>query len=301
MSKFIILTDSSCDLDKEIRDKYQIEYVPMHFSIDGKDYDADLDWKTISVKDFYDTMRKGTRIFTAQVNAEEYKIVFEKYLSEGYDILSISCSSGLSASVKASYVARDEMLEKYPDRKIICIDSLISCAGVGILTIRASELRQEGKSIEEVAAWVEENKLNIRQEGTVDKLSFLKQAGRISAAAAFFGGLLSVKPIVISDVKGRNVSVEKVKGRKESIKRIAERVAERYLPVDYKGIFILHADCYEDAQLLKAEIMAKVDISEEDIHFGYIGPIIGASCGPGMMGVYFYGDKETYDLDKVNG
>ena len=300
MANYVIITDSSCDLDKEIRNKYQIEYVPMHFSIDGKDYDADLDWKTISVKDFYDTMRKGKRVFTAQVNAEEYKIAFEKYLLEGYDILSISCSSGLSASVKASYVARDELLAKYPDRKIICIDSLISCAGTGILSIKASEMRAEGKTIEEVATWIEEHKLNVRQEGTVDKLSYLKQAGRISAAAAFFGGLLSVKPIVISDVKGRNVSIEKVKGRKESIKRIAERVAENYMPTEYKGIFILHADCLEDALLLKSEVTSRVSISEEDIHFGYIGPIIGASCGPGMMGVYFYGDKETYDVENPN-
>ena len=151
MKKFAIITDSCSDLNKDLREKYDIDYVPMHYSYDGKDVVASLDWEELSAPDFYNVMRGGTRIFTAQVTANDYKEKFESYLEKGYDILSISCSSALSASVKASYIVRDELCAKYPDAKIICIDSLISCAGLGMLVIEASKKRAEGKSIEEVA------------------------------------------------------------------------------------------------------------------------------------------------------
>ena len=295
MNKFIIVTDSSSDLDKNTREKYDIEYIPMHLTIDGKSYDADLDWGDFSVKEFYDLMRNGKRVITAQISKMEYVARFEEYLKQDYDILSISCSSALSASVKASYLAKEELETKYPDRKIVCIDPLMSCAGLGMLCIKASQMRAEGKSIEEAAEWIETNKLNINQEATVEKLSYLKQAGRVSAAAAFFGGLLSVKPIIISDAKGYNASIEKVKGRKTSMERIAERVKESYQPDVIKTIYVLHGDCEQDAIELKNQIKARVDVADEDIVMGYIGPIIGASCGPGVLGVYFYGKKVTYD------
>lgn len=294
MKKYVIVTDSCGDLSKELRERYNVDYVPMHFSFDDKDYVADLDWGTFSPREYYDIMRNGTRIFTSQVNAQQYVEAFEKYINEGYDILSLSCSSGLSASVKASYAARETLLEKYPDAKIICVDTYISCGGLALLCIKASMLREEGKSIDEVAAWVEENKLCFRQEGTVEKLIYLKQSGRISAASAFFGGLLNIKPIIISDVKGRNVSVEKVKGRAVSIKRVSERCAENYV-ANGLPIFISHADCIEDAEALKAEVAAL--IPEAEIMIGYVGPIVGASVGPGMMGLYYFGKPETFDAD----
>ena len=133
MEKFIIVTDSCSDLDKTAREKYQIEYLPMHFSENGKDYGADLDWKEISFSDYYNKMRNGTRFITAQVNVAQYREAFEKYAKEGYGILSISCSSKLSASVRASEQAREEVLNSYPDANIYCIDSLISCSGLGMI------------------------------------------------------------------------------------------------------------------------------------------------------------------------
>lgn len=299
MKKFLIVTDSCSDLDKELRNEYDIEYIPMHYSCDGVDYDADLDWQNMSVSEFYNSMRNGKRFITAQVNVSEYKEAFTKYINDGYDVLSISCSSALSASVKASRVASEEIKTNYPDSKIICIDSLMSCAGLGIMCIIASKMRAEGKSIEEVAEWIENNKLNINQEATVDKLLYLRQAGRVSAASAFFGGLLSVKPIIISDVNGQNVSVEKVKGRKNSIARIAERVKEEYVTGVFDEIFVYNADCIDDALEMKKELVAKLGIDENKIRIGNVGPILGASCGPGMMGVYFYGKKVTYDSQSV--
>jgi len=297
MRKFVILTDSSCDLDKNLREQYDIEYLPMHLTIDGKDYDADLDWQTISVKEFYNLMREGKRIFTAQISKLEYVTRFEEYVKQGFDVLSVTCSSALTASVKASQLARDEVMAKYPECKIICVDSLLSCAGLGIMCIKASLMRAEGKTIEEAAEWIETNKLKINQEATVEKLSYLKQAGRVSAAAAFFGGLLSVKPIIISDVNGNNASIEKVKGRKASLERLAERVKDEYQPTEFKSIFLLHGDCENDALELKEIIKAKVGVTDDDIIMGYIGPIIGASCGPGVIGVYFYGKEVTFDAN----
>ena len=299
MKKYVIVTDTCSDLPRELREKYSIEYIPMHFSYNDKDVVASLDWEEISAPDFYNVMRGGTRIYTAQVNAAQYTEAFEKYIAEGYDILSISCSSALSASVKASYTVRDALLAKYPESKIICIDALMSCMGLGIICIKAAQLRDEGKSIEEVAEWVETNKLKINQEATVDKLIYLKQAGRISAASAFFGGILNIKPIIISDAKGRNVSVEKVKGRLASMQRLAERFAESYVPSEHP-VFISHADCIEDTKLLKEEVIKRVPEIAEKLYTVYIGPIIGASVGPGTIGLYYYGKEVTFDAEAEN-
>lgn len=297
MENFIILTDSCSDLNKSVREQYQIEYLPMHFSENGKDYDADLDWGEISFSDYYNKMRNGTRFITAQVNVSQYKEVFERYVKEGFGILSVSCSSKLSASVRASEQAREEILKSYPEAKIYCVDSLISCAGLGMICINASKLRSEGKSLEEVAAWVEENKLNFRQEATVEKLTWLKQAGRVSAASAFFGGLLNVKPIIISDAIGQNFAVEKVKGRKVSFARLVERMKGAYDGGKYPEIVVAHGDCEEEAKELKEMVVAALGVDESLVRIDCIGPIIGASCGPGVISLYYYGSKVTENAE----
>ena len=297
MRKYIIITDSCSDLSKEYREKYDIKYLPNTYSYDGKTFEANLDWNEKDAKEFYDIMRNGTRILTSQVNATKYEEAFEKAIAEGYDVLSISTSSGLSSSYKTSCMVRDQILAKYQDAKIICIDSLISCLGQALICIHAAELRDEGKSIEEVAEWVEKNKLKMHQEATTDKLIYLKQAGRVSAASAFFGGLLNIKPIIISDIHGKNVAVEKVKGRKASFIRIAQRIKERIVDVPYQRIFIGHADCLEDALEFKKILEETIDISKIEVHISYICQLIGASVGPGMIGVYYYGVEETYDSE----
>lgn len=294
MKKYVIVSDTCCDLESEMRERYDIEYIPMHFTIDGKEYVADLDWKEFSVKEFYDIMRGGKRITTSQVNSAEYEKAFEQYIKEGYDILSISCSSALSASVKASCVVRDAMLAKYPQSKIVCIDSLASCYGLGLLCIRAAQMRADGKSIEEVAAWIESNKLRFNQEVTVEKLSYLKQAGRVTAASAFFGGMLNVKPIIISDAKGQNSAVMKVSGRKNSYAKIAERIAAEIDLNEWNMIAVCHADCEKDAQELRTAIEEVIGKDKVQFHMSYIGPIVGASAGPGTLGAFCLGKEVTY-------
>ncbi|MBQ7906520.1 MAG: DegV family protein [Clostridia bacterium] len=294
MKKYVIVTDSCSDLHKGLREKYDIDYIPMHLIIDGeRDIYADLDFNEISYEDYFNMLREGTRIKTAQVNAQEYKQAFTKYLEAGFDILSISCSSALSASIKASQVARDELLEAYPDAKIYCIDSLNSCFGLGIICMTASELRAEGKTIEEVAAWIEENKLKVHQECTVEKLTYLKNAGRVSAAKAFFGGLLNKKPIIISDAVGQNHAIETVKGRRASMERLAERMFDEYEDHPYQKVVVCHADDIEAAEEFKAVIEAKFAGKELNIHMDRIGPIIGTSAGPGTIAVYFIGTEVT--------
>ena len=294
MNKYVIVSDSCCDLEKELRERYDIEYLPMHFTVDGKDYFADLDWAQVSSREFYDMMRNGKRIFTSQVNEAQYLEAFEKYLSDGYDILSISCSSALSASVKESRQAKEQLQGKFPERKIICIDSLVACYGLGLLCIRASELRAEGKTIEETAEWIEANKLTMHQEATPEKLTYLKQAGRVSAGSAFFGGLLNIKPIIISDAIGQNAAVEKVKGRQVSIERLVTRCLEEIVDVPYQRFFISHADHLEDAEKLKAVLLEKLG-KDVEVHIGIIGPTVGASVGPGTLGLYYYGKEVTYN------
>ena len=295
MKKFVIVTDSCSDLELELREKYDVEYIPMHMVIDDKDYEADLDWKDIGVKDFYQMMRDGKRITTAQITTEEYLNAFEKYLEKGYDVLSISCSSAFSASYSCSLKAREQLLKKYPEREIICIDSLNSCKGLGLMCITASEMRAQGKDIKEIGKWLEENKLTVNQECTVGKLTYLKQAGRVSVASAFFGGLLNIKPIIISDAIGQNAAIEKVKGKKAAIDRIAERFAEQYVDGEYQKIFFAHADCEEDLEELKTAVMNKIPGKEVETMTSCIGPIIGASTGPGTIAVYFYGKEVTFN------
>lgn len=294
MKKFIILTDSCSDLPKDLRIKFEIEYLTMRIIYDGNDLPASLDWEYIPVKDFYNLMRDGKRFTTAQITSFEYKNAFENYVKQGYDVLSISCSSALSGSYKASLIARDEVLSENPQAKIICVDSLNACMGLGLLCITASEIRAEGKSIEEVAEYIENNKLRMHQFAAVDDLTYLKRAGRVSASSAFFGGILKIKPIIISDVNGQNVAMEKVKGRIASVNRIAELFKQHYQEDKYQKIAVLHADCNEDGELLKEKICQIMPDKNVEIISGYIGPIIGATVGPGTIVVYFFGDQVTF-------
>lgn len=298
MKKFVIITDSCSDLDKPLREKFDIDYIPMHINFEGKEYEADLDYREISLEEYYNLMKQGVRIKTAQINANEYLPFFEKYLKDGFDVLYVACSSALSHSVEESRKASEELKAKYPESKIICVDSLTACFALGMLCIRASELRAEGKTIEETAEWINENKLTVNQECTVETLKYLKQAGRVSAASAFFGGLLSVKPIIISDASGINAAVEKVKGRMTSINRLVERFKEEYVSVPYQRVRVVHGDGESDGKILLEKIKEAIPDKDVEVTFGNIGPIVGATTGPGTLAVYFYGKEVTFNSAK---
>lgn len=291
MSNFVILGDSTCDLSKELRDKYGIEYVAMNYILDDKEYSASLDWEHHTSKEFYDLMRNDKRFLTTQVPREVYTQAFSSYLKEGKDVLYISCSSALSGSINLAKVIAEELKEEYPDNKIICIDSLISSLGQGYMLIRASEMRTEGKAIDEIAKHIEENKLKVNQFGTVASLNYLRRAGRVKASSAFFGNLFGIKPIIISDILGQNYAIEKVKGSLNAKLKIAEHISEIVENTDC--LYISHADCLEDAELLKEKVLEVVPF--KNVIIGTIGPIVGSCVGPGTIIAFCLGKEVTVE------
>lgn len=294
MRDYVILSDSCCDLDADLRKKYGIEYIPMRIIFGDTDIPASLDWEKISPKEFYDMMRGGVRVRTAQINADEFKEAFSKYLDEGKDVMYIACSSALSNSYKSSLMAHDMLAQERPDGKIVCIDSRNACLGLGMICMTASELRAEGKSIDETAQYIEAHKQEVNQFATVESLNYLKRAGRVSTTSAVFGGLLQVKPIIISDADGQNVAVEKVKGRKNSMVRLADLFKETYRSNPHQRICIVHADAPEAAEELKALVKERMPEEGAEVITAGIGPIIGATTGPGTLAVYCYGKEVTY-------
>ena len=296
MKKFVIITDSGSCMSETLRKEYDVQYVILSFSCNGTTYPADLDWKALSAKEFYDLMREGNRILTSQALVKDYVEIFEKNILEGYDVLYLGCSSKLSASVKNSFIAKEELLQKYPEAKIECIDTLRGSYTLALLCIAASYFRNEGKTLDEVTDWINKNKFTSNMEGTVDTLKFLKMSGRVSATSAFFGGLLNIKPIIIGDAIGQNFAIEKVKGRRVSLERIAERMADQYLDVPYQRVIIAHADCYDEAVEFKNIIINKLG-KEIDVYIDYVGPCTGSAVGPGMLCVYYFGKEVTVNKE----
>lgn len=292
MRDFVIFGDSTCDLSKELRDKFNIQYVKMNFIIDDVEYEASLDWDSVKAKEHYDVMRKGKRVFTTQVPKNVYYDRFKEILLEGKDILYISCSSALSASINAATLVAEELSKEFPEANICCVDSLISSLGQGYLLIEASKQREKGMSVTDTARYIEKIRLNVNQCGTVESMEYLSRAGRVKASKAFFGNLFGVKPLIISDKKGQNYAYKKVKGYQNARVAIAEHIVNAANGV-YDTLLISHADCLEDANLLKDEIMKRAEFKE--VILGYIGPIVGASVGPGTVIAFTFGEEVTIE------
>jgi len=291
MNKFKVITDTTSDLPEDIRKKYNIDYMMMSFN-DGKtQYDADIDFKELSAKDFYDKMRNGVTFKTSQVQMTEIGHKLNKYLSEGLDVLYVACSSQLTGSCNFVRVNAPDLLDRYPDRRIICFDTLRSTGGEGLLAIKASLLADQGLSVEEAYKILNEEKLNYNCICTVDSLEWLKKAGRIKSTRAFFGNLLSVKPIIVADANGNNFAYKKVKGRKNSLEFILEEIKNRIINPEERIVFLEHADDIESLNYIKEKI--EKEIKPKEIIVTNIGPIIGATVGPNSIIVSFYGQKVT--------
>lgn len=293
MRKFAVVADSTCDLGKELREKFNIDYVKMNYVIDGKEYPASLDWESHSAKEFYDIMRGGKRIFTTQVPREEFVTKFTEYIEKDMDVLYISCSSALSASINLGRIVAKELSEEYPQAKILCVDSLISSLGQGHLAIEAAKMRDAGASLDDVAQHIENIRLNMNQCGTPESLEYLKRAGRVTASSAFFGNLFGIKPILISDIKGKNYACKKVKGALNAKREIAKMVNEYATEDSYDCLYISHSDSQEEAEKLRDEILKTTPFRE--CYLSYIGPIVGASVGPGTICAYCYGKEVTIE------
>ena len=291
MRRYAIIGDSTCDLNRNLRKQYGIDYIAMNFVMDEKEYTASLDWEEITARTFYDAMRNGSRITTTQVPTERYARMFRSYLEQDMDILYVSCSSALSGSINTARVVARELQESFPEAKIFCVDALNSSFGQGIQLMWASAMRSEGKTIEEVCEYLEKNRNCVNQVGFVEKLDYLKRAGRVTASSAFFGNLIGIKPILISDAKGQNFAVKKVKGMTNAINETVEIVKSRIIEPEGQTIYISHADAAENAKQFGQRL--KEETGCKDIFIDLIGPIVGASVGPGTLISYYVGEEET--------
>lgn len=287
MKKFIITTDTTADLPKEYTLKNNIGILPLSFRIAGKETAGDTDF---DIKEFYDQMRNGEMPTTSQVNPATAREVFESYLKDGYDVLHIAFSSALSGSYNSARLVSEELNEEY-DNKVIVIDSLSASLGEGLLVYKAVKLKEEGKTIEEVVNWLEDNKLNLCHYFTVDDLNHLYRGGRVSKATAIIGTMIGVKPILHVDNEGRLIPVSKVRGRKQSLNALVKNMKE--LLGSYKDendiIFISHGDSEKDAQYV-ADLVKK-ELGIDSFLINYVGPTIGAHSGPGTIALFFMGEK----------
>ena len=292
MGEFVIFGDSTCDLEKAVRDRYGIEYVPMHYIIDDTEYVASLEWEAHSPKEYYDLIRSGKRAFTTQVPKDAFLSAFRAALESGKDVVYIACSSALSGSVNTARVAAQELQAHFPNNTVYCVDSLRASLGQGHLLIEAAKKRAEGMDAAATAAYIESIRLHVHQFATVESLDYLRRAGRIKASKAFFGNLFGIKPVIIADVKGQNYAFKKVKGTAAAISTIAQLIVEA-AEGQYDTLYIVHADNLAGAQRLRDEVLKLAPFKE--VMVSTIAPIVGASVGPGTIGGYCYGKEVTIE------
>ena len=280
-----IITDSCCDFTQELYRSRNVSCVPLTVLYNGENHNNFSD--PADVKAFYDELRAGTMATTAAVNPDGWATAMESALKEGKDVLVLAFSSALSTTYQSAVIAASDLKEEYPGRKIHVIDTLCAALGQGLLVWHACNKRDEGLSVDELAAWVEENKLHICHWVTVNDLAHLKRGGRISATSAAVGTMLNIKPIIHVSDEGKLVNTAKVRGRKAAIEYIAGKFAETKGSFDNDTIFIGHGDCPEDAAAL--EKILKEKHGAKNVITGYVGPVIGAHTGPGVLVVFYLG------------
>lgn len=289
MNNFKITTDSTTDLCVALVEELDIHVIPMIYTIDGKDYLNTPDEKDLSAHDFYEMLRAGRVSTTTQINGETFKEAVRPYLQQGMDILHMSFSSGLSSTYASCCLGAEDLREEFPDRKIIVLDTLSESMGEGLLVWHAVQRKNEGMSIDEVAAWVEENKLHLAHWFTVDDLNFLKRGGRLSGAAAFFGTVLNIKPVLHSDDEGHLVPIEKVRGRRKSLDALVEHMAKTAIDPANQTIFISHGDAIEDAYYVEKQVRERFGV--KNVYINPIGPVIGSHSGPSTVALFFLAEK----------
>ncbi|MCI8293972.1 MAG: DegV family protein [Hespellia sp.] len=285
MRDFVITVNSTVDLPKTWLKERNVPVIPLKYTIDGATY---IDMEGLSAKEFFDKLREGKTSTTSQINPEEAKEAFEPFLQEGKDILHLGFSSALSGTCNSMRLAGEELAEKYPEEKIIVIDTLCACMGEGLLLHKCLQMKEKGKTIDEIARWVEENKLHICHNVTVDDLNHLQRGGRISKATAVLGTLVQIKPIIHMDNNGSLQVIGKERGRKKSLNKIVDMAIERAGDWENDMVMITHGDCLEDAEYVADLVRKKMGIEQILIH--NIGTVIGSHTGPGVVALFHMGD-----------
>lgn len=286
MSEYVITVNSTVDLPKEWLSERNVPVIPLKYTIEGNTYE---DMNGLSSKEFFGKLREGKMAVTSQVNPDEAKTALEPYLREGKDILHLGFSSALSGTCNSMRIAAKELEEEYPDRKIIVIDTQCACLGEGLLLYYALKHRSEGRSIEETAKWVEENKLHICHNVTIDDLEHLYRGGRISRTVAVLGGMVKIKPMLHVDDQGALKVIGKERGRRKALGKIVETASKQAQGWENDIVMITHGDCREDADYVAGLVREKLGV--DNILINNIGTVIGSHTGPGVVAVFCMGEK----------
>jgi DegV family protein with EDD domain len=284
----VLIIDSACDLSKRYIEKHNVHLLPLNVIFKGKEYKDDLG-QSLPSEQFYNAIKAGEMPSTAQINVYDYSEEFRRHVKEGKAIICVVLSSALSGSYNSACIARETILEEFNDADISIIDSKAASGGEGLLDYYAIKMLENKASKQEIVNWLEENKLRVNHWVTVDDLNHLKRGGRVSSTAAVMGTLLDIKPILSVDNEGRLIPVAKVKGRKKSIRTLSEELDKRIVNAEEQVIIINQGACPEDAKYLERLILEKHKVKE--IIMGDIGPTIGSHTGPGILTVFFLGER----------
>lgn len=286
---FKIITDSAANLPEKMIDQYDLSVLSLSFFVEGKECFSYIEGEIQDLSRFYTMMREKQEIKTSLVNLEYAEKECKKILSLGQDVLYIGFSSGLSGSYQAVSLALESLKEDFPERKIFYVDSLSAALGQGLLVKYAVDLREEGKTLEEVYQWVLDNRLKLVHWFTVEDLFFLKRGGRVSAATAVLGTALSIKPVMHVDNQGHLVVMEKARGRKKSLDALVRHMEETAINPSEQVVYISHGDCQKDAEYVAQRVKERLQVKEVMIRV--LDPVIGAHSGPGTVALFFMGNK----------
>ena len=285
-----IVTDSTSDLTPKLVEELDVEVIPMEFIFGDEVYHNYPDAREMSSKEFYGRLRAGEMSKTNQINTVTFLETFEPYLREGLDVLYIGFSSSLSGTYQRALEAIEQLKEKYPGRRVVPVDSLAVSMGEGLLVYYAALKQKAGSTLDEAAEWVSVHRFSLSQYFTVDDLNHLKRGGRLSAAAALFGSMLGIKPVLHVDNEGHLIPVEKVRGRRQSLDALVKHMGKTAQLENAKTVFLSHGDAQQDAGYVAAQIQKKFPGTR--IYINMIGPVIGAHSGPGTIALFFMADNK---------
>lgn len=291
MDGYQIITDSNTDFSPALAQELGVVIIPMEFTLSGASYLQYPDERDLSNKSFYERIAAGETTTTNQINAATFIETFERYLQAGIDVLYIGFSSGLSGTFNGSRLVAQDLSQKYPDRRILAVDSLAASMGEGLLVYHAVMQQRAGRTIDEVASWVETNRNRLAHWFTVDDLNFLKRGGRVSGAAALFGTMLGIKPVLHVDDEGHLIPVEKVRGRKNALDALVNHMAKTVEHPEEQVIFISHGNAPKDAEYIAEQVKSRFAV--QNIYINYIGPVIGSHSGPGTVALFFLGNSKN--------
>lgn len=284
-----IITDATADLNDELLAGLpEVRIIPMNVEVGGREY-LYGPGGNIECGEFYAFLRNGEFASTSQINPEVYREHFEAILKEGKNVLYLCFTSGLSGTIQSARMAIAELQEEYPDRTILCLDTLCAAVGEGLLVMEAARKQMEGMDIHALYRWLEEHRLNLCHWVTVDTFDHLKHGGRVSATSAAMGTILGIKPLIHMDENGKLEAVGKPRGKKKALEALIASMEKGWLPEISKQVIIGHGDSPEVAQELRTLVAAR--FPEAEIFIAPIGPVIGAHAGPGVMTVFFWGNN----------